>query len=141
MSVRPATESDLDDIVSLTTAYRDRLAGWAPVWWRKSSTADKAHPGWLAHMLRSPQFTIRVVEVDGVVEGCAVSVPQRAQWVIDDVAVVDDRPLADQRSRLARRGQRAAGSYLCAQRGLCSPGGVTGGRACSGVELLDRATP
>ncbi len=91
MRVRPATENDLPDIVALTTAYRNRLAGWAPVWWRKSSTADQAHPGWLAHMLRSPQYTFRVVEADGMVEGCAVSVPQKAQWVIDDVAMVDDR--------------------------------------------------
>lgn len=76
MSVRLATENDLDQIAALTTAYRQRLDRWAPAWWRKSSTADHAHPGWLAHMLRSPQFTFRVVEVDGVVEGCAVSVPR-----------------------------------------------------------------
>jgi hypothetical protein len=90
MSVRLATEDDLDEIVRLTTVYRERVAGWAQLWWRKSSSADQAHPGWLAHMLRSPEFTVRVVEVDGVVEGCAVSVPQRAQWFIDDVAVIDD---------------------------------------------------
>ena len=90
MSIRLAAESDLDAVVRLTTAYRERLAGWAPRWWRKSSSADQAHPGWLAHMLRSEQFTFRVVEVDGVVEGCAVSVPQKAQWFIDDVAVIDD---------------------------------------------------
>jgi hypothetical protein len=41
-------------------------------------------------MLRSPQFTVRVAEVDGVVEGCAVAVPQSTQWFIDDVAVIDD---------------------------------------------------
>lgn len=90
MSVRPATQNDFEPIASITTAYRQRLAGWAPVWWRKSSTADQAHAGWLAYMLSSPQFTFRVVEVDGVVEACAVSVPQRAQWFIDDVAVIDD---------------------------------------------------
>jgi hypothetical protein len=28
MSVRPATESDLDEIVALAYAYRDRLAAW-----------------------------------------------------------------------------------------------------------------
>ena len=90
MSVRPANEGDLDQIVSFTSAYRERLAGWAPVWWRRSSAADQTHPGWLAHMLRSPQFTFRVVEVDGGVEGCAVSVPQRSQWFVDDVAMIDD---------------------------------------------------
>ena len=41
-------------------------------------------------MLRTPQFTFRVVEEDDVVEGCSVSVPQRFQWFIDDVAVIDD---------------------------------------------------
>jgi hypothetical protein len=90
MSVRIATEDDLDEVVRLTIAYRQRLAAWAPVWWRKSISADQAHPGWLAHMLRSPKFSFRVVEVEGVVEGCAVSVPQKAQWFIDDVAVIDD---------------------------------------------------
>ena len=90
MSVRTANEGDLDEIVSLTSAYRERLAGWAPVWWRISKAADQTHQGWLAYMLRSPQFTFRVVEVDDAVEGCTVSVPQGSQWFVDDVAVIDD---------------------------------------------------
>ncbi len=90
VKVRVAVEADLPAIVSLTTEHRGRLAGWAPVWWRKSATADRDHPGWLAHMLRASGFVLRVAEEDEAVVGCAVSVPQQTQWFIDDVALSDD---------------------------------------------------
>jgi hypothetical protein len=90
LDVRAATYDDLPDIVALTTAHRVRLAEWAPLWWRKSATADDDHPGWLASLIESPRFTFRVVHQDGVILGCAVSVPQPAQWFIDDVALIGD---------------------------------------------------
>ena len=89
-SVRLAAETDLEAIVSLTSAYRRRLAGWSARWWRMSADADRDHPGWLAHMLTKPEYVVRVADDDGTIAGCAVSVPQRAQWFIDDVAVADD---------------------------------------------------
>ena len=141
MNVRLATEDDLDEIVRLTSAYRERLAGWAEVWWRKASSADHTHPEWLAHMLRSPQFTFRVVETDGAVEGCAVSVPQRAQWFIDDVAVIDDDRWPDSGVALLGAVHERPALTCVPSAGHCPAGGVMRSWTGPGVELLDRTTP
>jgi hypothetical protein len=90
LTVRFAEEADLDGIVSLTTVYRGRLAEWSPKWWRKAATADRDHPGWLAHMVESPKFVFRVAKEDDRVVGCAVGFPQPGQCAIDDVALLDD---------------------------------------------------
>ena len=94
---------------------------------------DHTHPEWLAHMLRSPQFTFRVVETDGAVEACAVSVPQRAQWFIDDVAVIDDDRWPD--SGVALLGAVRERPAL-----TCVPSADTARLAASCVAGLDRVS-
>ena len=93
--VREATLEDLDAITALTAAARERLAGWAPVWWRSAPAAQDLHVGWLRHLITTDGPVVRVVSDDGAVVGCAVSIPQRGQWFVDDVAVVDDERWAD----------------------------------------------
>jgi hypothetical protein len=96
LRTRVATEDDIDPIVALTAAHRTRLAGWAPRWWRASTAAGQLHRLWLRHLIvEGVRSTVRVVDDTGAVIGCAVSMPQRGQWVVDDVALVADDRWAD----------------------------------------------
>jgi hypothetical protein len=95
LRTRVATEDDIDPIVALTAAHRARLAAWAPRWWRPSAAADQLHRLWLRHLVENDRTTVRVVDDTGAVIGCAVSMPQRDQWVVDDVALVADDRWAD----------------------------------------------
>lgn len=88
--VRIATAGDLDAIAALTARRRQRLAGWSPRWWRKAAGADDLHPLWLGHLIGTDGPVVRVVEDAGAVVGCAISMPQPAQWFVDDVAMADD---------------------------------------------------
>lgn len=90
LTVRPATEGDLDLMVALTSANRHRLAQWAPRWWRVSAAADETHAAWLRYLVRGAGPVVRLAEEAGAVVGCAVSVPQPGRWSIDDVAVSND---------------------------------------------------
>lgn len=92
VTIRRATEADLDRIVSLTEAYRLRLAEWSPTWWRPSAAAGDLHPFWLAHLLGGDGPILRVAVDASDVVACAVSMPQQEQWFIDDVAVEGDGP-------------------------------------------------
>jgi hypothetical protein len=93
-AVRRATSEDVGTISGMTAASRRRLAAWSPRWWNPSAGADALHPQWLRYLVESAAATVRVVEDDTVgVVGCAVSLRQSDQWVIDDVAVADDRLL------------------------------------------------
>jgi hypothetical protein len=96
-TIRPAVEDDLESIAALTATGRRRLAGWSPVWWRQAAGADDLHPLWLRHLLDSEGPVMRVAVDDevGTVVGCAASMPQPGQWVVDDMAVVDDTRWAD----------------------------------------------
>lgn len=94
--VRKATPDDLDAIVALTAASRQRLAGFSPRWWQPAASADDLHPLWLGRLIRSDGPVVRVAtDSDGTVVGCAFSMPQAEQWIIDDVAVVDDERWGD----------------------------------------------
>ncbi len=88
--VRVAAEADLEQIVALTTIHRHRLAEWSPAWWRVAPGADEAHPQWLHHLLHADGPVFRVADDGIAVVGCAVALPQRDQWFIDDVAVAGD---------------------------------------------------
>lgn len=94
-SVRLATAGDIDALSSLTSAGRGRLAEWSPTWWRGSTSADELHPLWLAHLIQSDGPVVRVVEDDGAIIGCCVSMPQAGQWFVDDLAVVADNRWPD----------------------------------------------
>lgn len=91
MAVRIAVGGDLAAIVALTAARRRRLADWSPSWWKMAAGADDLHPLWLGHLIGADGPVVRVVEADGVVAGCAISMPQPDQWFVDDVALADDR--------------------------------------------------
>jgi hypothetical protein len=84
--VRPAEPSDLDAVAVLTARHRAELAAWSPVWWRPSVGADDIHRAWLEQLLGRGDVVSRVVEDDGRVVGCALTVPHGEQWLVDDVA-------------------------------------------------------
>lgn len=88
--VRIATADDLESISALTKRRRHRLAAWSPTWWRVAEGADELHPLWLGHLVGAEGPVVRVVEDDGEVVGCAISMPQRGQWFVDDVALAHD---------------------------------------------------
>jgi hypothetical protein len=92
--VRVATEDDLEAIVALTAAKRRRLAAWSSMWWPPADGADELHRAWLDYLIGGGAPVVRVLVDDGLVVGCAVSVPQGSQWFIDDVALAEDEPEA-----------------------------------------------
>jgi len=93
--VREAVPADLDAVVALTGAARRRQAGWSPLWWRPSASADELHPLWLEHLLASEAAVARVVTTGERVVGCAIANRQPAQWFVDDLCVADDVLWAD----------------------------------------------
>jgi hypothetical protein len=93
--VRQATPEDLSAIVALTATSRQRLAEWAPHWWRPAPGADEVHPLWLAHLIQTEGPVVRVVTDGGDVVGCAISMPQPHQWVVDDVVIAHDDAWSD----------------------------------------------
>jgi hypothetical protein len=90
IEIRTAGDHDLDAIVGLTAEHRNHLAEWAPAWWRKADGADELHPLFLGYLIGNEEAVVRVVEANGDVVGCAISMPQGAQWFIDDIAVDAD---------------------------------------------------
>jgi hypothetical protein len=92
---RVATVADVDAIAALTAAGRRRLAEWSPVWWRPAAGADELHRMWLQHLVEADGPVVRVITDHAHVVGCAVSMPQAAQWFVDDVALADDERWAD----------------------------------------------
>jgi hypothetical protein len=92
---REATGADVDAIAALTAASRRRLAEWSPVWWRPAAAADDLHRLWLQHLVEAGGPVVRVTTEHAHVVGCAASMPQPAQWFVDDVALVDDERWAD----------------------------------------------
>src|SRR3546814_7391089 len=94
-TTRVATAGDLEALVALTRAGRQRLASWAPVYWRPAAGADELHRAWLAHLIGPDDAVVRVATDHGQVVGCAVSVRQPRQWFVDDVALVSDDRWAD----------------------------------------------
>lgn len=89
-STRAATADDLDAIAALTALHRERLAGWAPLWWAVADGADALHPLWLGHLIATDGPDVRVVLDGGAVVGCAVVLAQAGQWFVDDVALAPD---------------------------------------------------
>src|SRR3546814_6522515 len=94
-TTRVATAGDLEALVALTRAGRQRLASWSPVYWRPAAGADELHRAWLAHLIGSDDAVVRVATDHGQVVGCAVSVRPPHQWFVDDVALVYDARWAE----------------------------------------------
>jgi hypothetical protein len=97
VTVRPATDDDLDAIAALTAAHRRALAAWSPVWWRVAPGADEVHRMWLGYLVGAPDRRVLVAAeaASGEVVGCVVVNPQPGQWFVDDVAVAGDDRWAD----------------------------------------------
>src|ERR687897_1614232 len=53
--------------------------------------ADDLHPLWLRHLVEAGGPVVRVADDGGTVVGCAVSLPQPGQWMVDDLQVADAR--------------------------------------------------
>jgi len=90
-TVRRAVPADLDAMAALTAAGRRRLAGWSPRWWAVADRADDLHRLWLGHLIGAEGHVVRVADDGGTVVGCAVSLPQPGQWMVDDLQVADAR--------------------------------------------------
>lgn len=91
LTVRPAIDSDVEQLAGLAAAHRARLAGWSPMWWRSAAGADELHPLWLRHLVSSEGPVVRVVDDDGDIVAGAVSAPQPGQWFVDDLVVAAGR--------------------------------------------------
>src|SRR3546814_12675341 len=94
-TTRVATAGDLEALVALTRAGRQRLASWSPVYWRPAAGADELHRAWLAHLIGSDDAVVRVATDHGQVVGCAVSVRPPRPWFVDDAALVSHARSAD----------------------------------------------
>jgi hypothetical protein len=93
VTVRTASDDDLDAIAALTAAHRRCLAAWSPTWWRVAPGADEVHRLWLGYLVGAADRRVLVAadQASGVVVGCVVVNPQPGQWFVDDLAVADDR--------------------------------------------------
>lgn len=77
--------ADVDWVVGLAAERRERIAGYAPRFWRPAPDARRAHTSFLTGLIQAP----------GVVglrtdRGFVIGVPDRGRLVIDDLALEDD---------------------------------------------------
>ncbi|MBO0827487.1 MAG: hypothetical protein J2P24_06870 [Streptosporangiales bacterium] len=103
IAVRKATEDDLAPIAALTAGARRQRAEWEPEYFRVADGADDAHERYLRELLSGGDGVVpRVVTSDDEVVGCAFSVRQDHQWVVDDVASADEGWWSDGMQKLLR---------------------------------------
>jgi hypothetical protein len=82
---RPLTPADLDWVTGLAAARRARLAPFAPRFWNPSRDARAAHARYLGRLIDSPGVTSLRTE-----RGFLFGLPQRGQFVIDDMVMAED---------------------------------------------------
>lgn len=84
MRVRDARVEDLPEILRLTSAMRQQLAAWSPVYFRPREGADAAHGQFLEFVIGSPDQQASVFVVDDSVVGFfrQANLPHHA-WVDD----------------------------------------------------------
>ncbi|MFC7406660.1 hypothetical protein [Georgenia alba] len=83
--VRPLASSDLGWVVGLAAARRERLAGYAPRFWRPAPDARERHAPFLAGQIDDPgTVTVRTDR------GYLLGAPQGDRLVADDMVLEDD---------------------------------------------------
>ena len=89
MRVRDTQEEDLPEILRLTSAMRQQLAAWSPVYFRPREGADVAHGQFLEFVVGSPDQQASVFVLSDSVVGFfrQASLPKHA-WV-DDLCLRD----------------------------------------------------
>lgn len=103
IAVRTAGAEDLAAVTALTAGARRQRAAWEPEYFRVADGADETHERYLRGLLGGGAGVVpRVVTSDGEVVGCAFSIRQDRQWVVDDVAAADEGWWSDGMPRLLR---------------------------------------
>src|SRR5688500_16504837 len=99
--VRPAEPRDLDAIVAMTRAARNRLAQWSPVFFRPAPNVDERHAQYVGFMVHSPSHDTRVAVTDsGRAAAFGVVITQGSQYWLDDLCVADPDDWRDAGSAL-----------------------------------------
>lgn len=93
--VRPATNSDVANIVTTSAKNRQILANLHPIFWKPHPEADTRFEGWMKHSLTLTDRDMFVAATEGMFRGYAISQP--ATWLhfpsahdISSTGVIDD---------------------------------------------------
>jgi ribosomal protein S18 acetylase RimI-like enzyme len=99
VTIRPATETDVDAIAALMSARRRVYEQFEPRFWRVAENADAVHRPWLEFLVADDSVVSLVAEIDGAFAGFVIATvgpappvydPGGLAAMIDDYAVVGD---------------------------------------------------
>jgi hypothetical protein len=93
VTIRDATDPDLDELVRLSSRARDQLERYEPTFWRRHPDADTTQRSWFGVLLHDPQHVVAVDDVDGQVRGFVIARAADAPPVYDPggpTCIVDD---------------------------------------------------
>ncbi len=93
MSIRPATEKDVDRMVELSDLKRTEYAGYSPVFWHKAADANPLQVKFFHAQLSRDNNIILVAEENGQVKGFIIASIVNAPPVYDpggSVCMIDD---------------------------------------------------
>ena len=75
MSVRAATDGDLDGLGRLSSRRRERLENYEPTFWGTHEAVDQNHRQWLGFLLLDSNHEILVAEDAGAITGFVIARP------------------------------------------------------------------
>ncbi|WP_328988466.1 hypothetical protein OG394_19810 [Kribbella sp. NBC_01245] len=81
---RELAAQDIEWVVDLAARRRQRIAGFAPRFWRPAPDARRVHSEWIGELIRSPDVVSLRTD-----RGFAIAAPNGNRLVVDDMAVDD----------------------------------------------------
>ena len=97
MSIRSATDDDLDVMIALADEKRTEYAQYAPTFWRKAADGPVKQRAYFRGLLTQPNMIALVSEEDGAIDGFVLASIVDAPGVYDpgtQVCVIDDFTVA-----------------------------------------------
>ena len=93
MTIRRATQADIEAMVALSSPKRTQYAEYAPTFWRKAQDADEYQAVFFASLLDRDQVIALVHETDEHVDGLLIASIRKAPPVSDPgtaICTIDD---------------------------------------------------
>ncbi len=83
LTIRDATQDDLEDFLALGETRRVALSAWKPIFWKFVPDALEKHRPWIAHLIGQDDHGVFVAEDDGEIVGTVVARPTFAPPIFD----------------------------------------------------------